>query len=31
MSTLSESERLNLKRLINDSECEDTEHIRDKT
>jgi len=29
MSTLSESERLNLKRLINDSECEDnTEHIR---
>lgn len=29
MSTLSESERLNLKRLINDSECEDnTEQIR---
>ena len=29
MSTLSESERLNLKKLINDSECEDnTEHIR---
>lgn len=29
MSTLSESERLNLKRLINDSECEDnTAHIR---
>lgn len=29
MSTLSESERLNLKRLINDSECEDnTQHIR---
>ena len=29
MSTLSESERLNLKRLINDSECDDnTEQIR---
>lgn len=29
MSTLTDSERLNLKRLINDSECEDnTEHIR---
>lgn len=29
MSALTDSERLNLKRLINDSECEDnTEHIR---
>jgi len=29
MSTLSDSERLHLKKLINDSECEDnTEHIR---
>ena len=32
MSTLSESERLNLKRLINDSECEDNpKHSQSKT